>query len=68
MSGKPDRVKPGTEGARTADEASRETDPHGVHPSDQSADHEPKAWPSKDRHDTETAAGRKNQAPQQEKR
>ena len=68
MSGEPDRVKPGTEGARKADEASRGTDPHGVHPSDQSSQHEPKAWPSQDRHDTETAAARENQASRQKKR
>ncbi|HKM64524.1 MAG TPA: hypothetical protein VJY39_18725 [Acidisphaera sp.] len=68
MSGKPDAVKPGSDGARKADEASRRDDPHGVHPSHESAHHEPTGTPTSDRHDTETAAGRQNQAPRQEKR
>jgi hypothetical protein len=68
MSSKPHVAQPGSDGARKADEASRKADPHGVHPSNESADDEPKGMPTSHRHETETAAGRENDAPRSQTR
>jgi len=43
--------------AKAGDHKSRKRDPHGVGPSEQAAAEKPKAAPSHERHDTETASG-----------